>query len=77
MFLTTSVLGLNWNSMILKKSEPLVRLLDCKTSADIPRVLASAGVSLEATWFNSSTLALVCYKISNTRFVINIGLLVE
>ena len=66
MFLTTSMLGSNGNSFALKKSGPLTQLLDRKTSADIPRVPASAGLSLEATWFHLSTL--VCSKISHTRF---------
>ena len=70
MFLTTSVLGSNGNSLVFKKSGPLTQLLDCKTTADIPRVPASAGLSLEATWSHSSTL--VCSKISQTRFAINI-----
>ena len=76
MFLTTSVLGSNGNCLVLRKSGPLNQLLDCKTSKDIPRVPESAGLSLEATWFHSSTL--VCSKISHTRFATNMGcLLVE
>ena len=73
MFLTTSMLGSNGNSLVLKKSGPLTQLLDCKTSADIPRVPASAGLSFEETWFHSSTL--VCSKISHTRFAMNFGCL--
>ena len=73
MLLTASVLGSNGNSLVFKKSEPLTQLLDCKTSADIPRVPASAGLSLEAMWFHSSTL--VCHKISHTRFATNFGCL--
>ena len=76
MFLTTSVLGSKGNSLVLQKSVSLTQLIDCKTSADIPRVLASAGLSLEARWFHSSTL--VCSKIPHTWFALNIGcLLVE
>ena len=73
LLLITSMLGSNGNSLVLKKSEPLTQLLDCKTSADIQRVPASAGLSLVATWFHSSTL--VCSKISHTRFATNIGCL--
>ena len=76
MYLASSLLGSNGNFLVLNKSGPLTQLLDCKTSADIPRVPASAELSLEATWFHSSTL--VCSKISQTRFATNIGcLLVE
>ena len=76
MLLTTSLLGSNGNYLVLKKSRPLTQLLDCKTSADIPWVPASAALSVEATWFHSSTL--VCSKTSHTRFATNIGcLLVE
>ena len=72
----TSVLGSNGNCLVLRKSGPLTQLLDCKTSADISRMPASAGLSLEATWFHSSTQ--VYSKISHTRFATNIGcLLVE
>ena len=42
---------------------------------DIPRVPASAGLLLEAIWFRSFTL--VCSKISQTLFAINIESLVE
>ena len=73
MLLTTSVLGLNGNSVVLKKSGPLTQLFYCTTSADIPREVESAGLSLEAMWFHLSTL--VCFKISHTRMAKNIGCL--
>ena len=76
MFLTISMLGSNGSSLVLKKSEPHTQLLDSKTSADIPQVPASAGLSLETTWFHLSTI--MCSEFSHTRFAINIGyLLVE
>ena len=76
MFFNTSVLGSNGNSFVLKKSGPVTQLLGCKSAADIPRVPASAGLSLEAMWFYWSTL--VCSKNSHTLFAPNIGcLLVE
>ena len=68
---TTSVLGSKGNCLVLRKFGALTQLLDCKTSADFPRVPASAGLLFEATWFHSSTL--VCSKIPQTRFAINIG----
>ena len=76
MLSTTSVFGTKGNCLVLKKSGPLTQLLDCKTSADIPRVPASAGLSQAATWFHWSTL--VFSRISLTRFAMKIGcLLVE
>ena len=74
MLLTISALDSNGNCLILRNSGPNNQLFDCKTSTDIPRVAASVGLSLEATWFHSSTL--VCSKISQTQFEINIGCLV-
>ena len=54
----------------------LTELLDCKTSADIPRVPASAELSQVATRFHWSTL--VFSRISLTRYAMKIGcLLVE
>ena len=73
MFLTTSVFGTKGNCLVLKKSGPLTQLLDCKTSADIPRVPASAGLSQVATWFHWSTL--VFSRISLTRFAMKMGCL--
>ena len=67
------MLGSNGSYLVLKKSGLLTQLIDCKTSAVIPRVPASSGLTLEATWFHSSTL--VCSKTSHTRFAINIGCL--
>ena len=74
MFLITSVHGLKGNRLVLRKSGPLTQLLDCKISADLPRVPATAGSSLVTTWCHSSTL--VCSKISLTQFAIIIGCLV-
>ena len=73
MLSTTSVFGTKGNCLVLKKSGPLTQLLDCKTSADIPRVPASAGLSQAATWFHWSTL--VFSRISLTRFAMKIGCL--
>ena len=71
--LTTSVFGTKRNCLVLKKSGPLTQLLDCKTSADIPRVPASGGLSQVATWFHWSTL--VFSRISLTRFAMKMGCL--
>ena len=68
------MLGSNGNCLDFRKSGPLTQLLDCETSADIPWVPASARLSLEATWFHSSTL--VCSKIFQARFALIIGCLV-
>ena len=73
MLSTTSVFGTKGNCLVLKKSGPLTQLLDCKTSADIPRLPASAGLSQVATWFHWSTL--VFTKISLTRFAMKMGCL--
>ena len=76
MLSTTSVFGAKWNCLVLKRSGPLTQLLNCETSADIPRVPPSAGSSQVATWFHWSTLVLS--RISVTRFTMMIGcLLVE
>ena len=76
MLSTTSAFGTKGNCSVLKKSGPLTQLLDCKTSADIPRVPASARLSQVATWFHWSML--VFSRISLTRFAVKIGcLLVE
>ena len=45
MLSTTTVFGTKGNSLVLKKSGPLTQILDCKISADMPRVPASAGLS--------------------------------
>ena len=42
---TTSLLGSKGNCLVVKKSRTLTQLLDCKTSADKPRVSESAGLS--------------------------------
>ena len=73
MLSTTSVFGTKGNCLILKKSGRLTQLLDCKTSADIPRVPVSAGLSQVATWFHWSTL--VFSRISLTRFAMKMGCL--
>ena len=73
MLSTTSVFGTKGTCLVLKKSGPLTQLLDCKTSADMPRVPASAGLSQVATWFHWSTL--VFSRISLTRFAMKMGCL--
>ena len=65
------VFGIKGNCLVFKKSGPLTQLLDCKTSADIPRVPASVGLSQVATWFHWSTL--VFSRISLTRFAMKMG----
>ena len=70
MLLMTSLFGTKGNLELVKKCGPLTQLLSCKTSADIPRVPASAGLSLVATWFHWSTL--VYSKISQTWFATKI-----
>ena len=72
MLLTTSTLGLN---VKCTNSGTLTQVLDSNASADIQRVLASAGLPLEAMWFDSSTLG--CSKISLTRIAIKIGCVVR
>ena len=42
MLSATSVLGSNWSCLVLRNAGPLALLLDCKVSADIPQVPASA-----------------------------------
>ena len=71
MLLMTSLFGTKGTLELVKKCGPLTPLLSCRTSADIPRVPASAGLSLVATWFHWSTL--VYSKISQTRFSTKIG----
>ena len=71
MLSTTSVFATKGNCLVLKKSGPLTQLLNCKTSADIPLVPASVGLSQVATWFHWSTL--VCSRISLTRFAMKMG----
>ena len=76
MLSATSVIGTKGYCLFLKTSGPPTQLLDCKFSAEIPRVPASAGLSQVATWFHWSTL--VFPRISLTRFAMKIGcLLVE
>ena len=76
MLLTTSVFGTKRKGLVLKKSGSLIQLLDCKTSADTPRVPASAGLSQVVPWFHWSTL--LFSKISLLQFAIKMGcLLVE
>ena len=67
----TSLFGTNGKSELVRKCGPLTQMLSCKISADIPRVPASAGLSLVATWFHWSTL--VYSKNSQTRFATKIG----
>ena len=71
MFLVTSLFGTNGKRESVKKCGHLTQLLSCKISADIPRVPASAGLSLVATGFHWSTP--VYSKISQTRFATKIG----
>ena len=71
MFLMTSLFGINGKRELVKKCGPLTQLLSYKISADIPRVSASAGLALVATWFHWSTL--VYSKISQTWFETKIG----
>ena len=73
MLSTTSVFGTKGNYLVLKKSGPLTQLLDCKTSGDIPREPASAGLSQVVTWFHWSML--VFSRISLTRFAMQRGCL--
>ena len=56
MLLMTSLFGTNGKRELLKKCGPLTKHLSCKISAEILRVLASAGLSLDSTWFDWSTL---------------------
>ena len=67
---TMSVFGTKGNYLVLKKSGPLTQLLNCKSSADKPRVPASAGLS-QVPWFHWSTL--VFPGVSVTRFAMKIG----
>ena len=71
MLLITSLFGTKGKLEIDKKCGPLTQLLHCKISADIPRLPASAGLSLVATWFYWPTL--VKSKISQTWFATRIG----
>ena len=73
MLSTTCVFGTKGNNLVLMKSGPLIQLLDCKTSADIPHVPASAGLSQVATWFHWSPM--VFSRISLTRFAKKMGCL--
>ena len=70
MLLMTSLFATKGKLELDEKCGRLTQLLSCRISADIPRVPASAGLSLVATWFHWSTLV---YKISQTRFATNIG----
>ena len=71
MLLMTSLCGTKRKREIVKKCGPLTQPFSCKASADIPRVPASAGLSLVATWFHWSTL--VYSKILQTPFATKIG----
>ena len=71
MILTISLLGSNGICLVLRKADHLTKLIDCKTSADIPQVPASAGLLPEATRFQSSTT--LFSKILLTRFAKTIG----
>ena len=76
MLSTTSVFAMKGNCLVLKMSGTLTQLLNCKISADIPRVPASAGLSQVAKWLHWS--ALLFFRISLTRFAMKMGyLLVE
>ena len=71
MLLMTYLFGTNGKRELVRNCGPLTQLLSCKISADIPRVPASAGLSLVATCFYWSTL--VYSKILQTRFATKIG----
>ena len=68
MLSTTFVFDTKRNCLILKKLGPLKQLLHCETSADIPRVPSSVGLSQVLPWLHWSTLAIS--KISITRFAL-------
>ena len=67
----TYLFGTNGKGELVRNCGPLTQLLSCKISADIPRVPASAGLSIVAKWFHWSTL--VYSKNSQTRFATKIG----
>ena len=71
MLLMTSLIGTKRKRELVKKCGHVTQLLSCKASADIPRVPASAVLSLVATWFHCSSL--VYSKISQTRFETKVG----
>ena len=71
MLLMTAFFGTHGKLELGKKCGPLTQQISCKILAAIPRVPASAGLSLVATCFHWSTL--VNSKISQTRFATKIG----
>ena len=67
-FLKTPLFGTKGKRELIMKCGRLTQLLSCKTSADLSRVPASAGLSLVATWFH--WLTLVYSKISQKDWLL-------
>ena len=71
MLLMTSLIGTERKLELDKKCGLLTELIKCKITAGIPRVTASAELSLVATWCHWSTL--LDTKISQSLFATKLG----